>query len=165
MTFKHKLSKRLALLRDAAMVLPAAALLACALRAEMLAILTNVEKVQRDFGKPTAQPLDRVSISEVGALIAENQFSPGSMLPKIEAALDFLATQPAHLIVLDIRMPAMNGIDFLEAYRQIAPIHAPVIMVSALRGIVPENLPTNGTFLSKPFTPSALRNAAAEFLS
>ncbi|HEX8522488.1 MAG TPA: carbamate kinase [Tepidisphaeraceae bacterium] len=60
------------------------------LNADMLAILTNVDQVQKDYGKPTAQSLARLTLTEAVQLKAENQFSPGSMLPKIEAAIYFL---------------------------------------------------------------------------
>jgi carbamate kinase len=66
------------------------AILAAALNADMLAILTNVDQVQKDYGKPTAQSLSKITLTEAQALKADNQFSPGSMLPKIEAAIDFL---------------------------------------------------------------------------
>ncbi|CAN5691229.1 carbamate kinase [soil metagenome] len=67
------------------------AILAAELGADVLIILTNVETVQRDFGKPSAKSLPRITVTEAKTLISEKQFSPGSMLPKIEAAIDFLA--------------------------------------------------------------------------
>jgi carbamate kinase len=70
------------------------ALLAAALNAQRLVILTNVDRVMRDFGKPTAAPIDIMNSDQARALIAAGQFAPGSMLPKIEAAVDFLAASP-----------------------------------------------------------------------
>ena len=67
------------------------AILAAELGADVLVILTNVEQVQRDFGKPSAKSLERLTVAEAKSMITEKQFSPGSMLPKIEAAIDFLA--------------------------------------------------------------------------
>ncbi len=66
------------------------AILAAALNADMLAILTNVDQVEKDYGKLTAQSLARITLREAESLKAQNQFSPGSMLPKIEAAIDYL---------------------------------------------------------------------------
>jgi carbamate kinase len=57
------------------------ALLAAELDADLLAILTNVDQVQKDYGKPTAQSLVRVNVAQLKQLASENQFSPGSMLP------------------------------------------------------------------------------------
>lgn len=68
----------------------ASALLACQLRARRLVILTGVDKVWRDFGKPGAHPIERIGREPMGALLREGQFPPGSMGPKIEAALRFL---------------------------------------------------------------------------
>jgi carbamate kinase len=67
------------------------AMLASELGADLLAILTNVDQVQRDFGKPTAQPLSRLTLDDARSLIAEKQFPAGSMGPKIEAAVQFLS--------------------------------------------------------------------------
>jgi carbamate kinase len=66
------------------------ALLAAELNADLLAILTNVDQVQADYGKPTARPIDRISASEMARLIATGQFPAGSMGPKVDAAVDFL---------------------------------------------------------------------------
>jgi carbamate kinase len=66
------------------------ALLAAELDADLLAILTNVDQVQRDYGKPTALPITRMNPAEARAMIAARQFSPGSMLPKVEAAVEFV---------------------------------------------------------------------------
>ncbi len=66
------------------------AILAADLGADMLAILTSVEQVQRDFGTPTALGIDRLTIAEARTMIAQHQFAPGSMLSKIEASVDFL---------------------------------------------------------------------------
>jgi carbamate kinase len=66
-------------------------LLASELGIDTLAILTGVERVQIDYGTPRARELDRVGVSELEAWQAQGQFPPGSMGPKIEAALRFLA--------------------------------------------------------------------------
>jgi len=83
----------------------AASLLARSLNADKLVISTAVPKVCVDFGKPTQRELDLLSVSEARALAAEGQFAPGSMLPKIQALVDFvqatgregLISDPLHL--------------------------------------------------------------------
>jgi carbamate kinase len=54
------------------------ALLAAELDADLLAIFTNVDQVQLDFGKPQARAIGRLAPPEARALMAEGQFSPGS---------------------------------------------------------------------------------------
>jgi len=68
----------------------AAAMLAAALSADLFVILTGVERVSRDFGKPTETPLPRLDLATARALLAEGQFPPGSMGPKIDAAIRFV---------------------------------------------------------------------------
>jgi carbamate kinase len=68
------------------------AMLASELDADLLAILTNVDQVQRDYGKPTAKALSRITLDEARNLIAEKQFPAGSMGPKVEAAVQFLSS-------------------------------------------------------------------------
>ena len=72
----------------------ASCLLAKDLDADFLIILTAVEKVALNFGKPDETWLDRVSISEAEQYIAEGHFAPGSMLPKVQAAVDFAGSKP-----------------------------------------------------------------------
>ncbi len=69
----------------------ASALLATQLGAERLVILTAVDQVWRDFGTPQAKPLGRCTPAELTELLAAGQFPAGSMKPKIEAALAYLA--------------------------------------------------------------------------
>jgi carbamate kinase len=66
------------------------AILAAELNADLLAILTNVDQVQKDYGKPTAQALSRMTLSKARAMAEQGQFGAGSMLPKVEAGIDFL---------------------------------------------------------------------------
>jgi carbamate kinase len=65
-------------------------LLAAALGADRLVILTGVDRVQRDFGRPTATPIDVMTPAEAERLMAQGQFPAGSMAPKIQAAVDFV---------------------------------------------------------------------------
>ena len=76
-----------------------------------LMILTAVSKVAADFGKPAQRWLDRVSLREMKALHADGQFPPGSMGPKIEAAIRFLEGGGERAIIahLEQAMPALRG--------------------------------------------------------
>ena len=67
----------------------ASARLAELIDADMLIILTAVEKVAINFGKPEVQWLDTLSVADANSFIAQGQFAKGSMLPKVEAALSF----------------------------------------------------------------------------
>ena len=67
------------------------ALLAAEIGAGVLVMLTGVERVALDFGKPSERQIDRMSADEARAHLADGQFPPGSMGPKITAALDYLA--------------------------------------------------------------------------
>ncbi len=83
----------------------AACLLAKQLGADVFMISTAVEKVCLDYNKPAERQLDSMSCSEADGYIAQGQFPPGSMLPKIQALKDFVSTtggvgivtDPAHL--------------------------------------------------------------------
>jgi carbamate kinase len=68
----------------------ASACLAVSLRADTFLFLTGVEKVYRDFGRPSQKPLDSLTVDEAEALLAEGQFGKGSMEPKILAGMKFL---------------------------------------------------------------------------
>ena len=65
-------------------------MLAERLGADTYVILTSVPKVALDFGKPSQRWVDRMTASEAARHLAEGQFPPGSMGPKIESALSFI---------------------------------------------------------------------------
>ncbi|MDR2727337.1 MAG: carbamate kinase, partial [Deltaproteobacteria bacterium] len=69
-----------------------AALLASVIQADFLLILTGVEKVAINFNKPDMQEFDRMTVSEAAGYLAAGQFPPGSMGPKMEAAMRFAAS-------------------------------------------------------------------------
>ena len=64
--------------------------LASELNADFLLILTAVDKVCINFNKPDQKELDEITVEEANKYIAEGQFAKGSMLPKVEACLDFV---------------------------------------------------------------------------
>lgn len=69
----------------------ASELLAEELKADTLLILTSVEKVSLNLGAENEEAIGTISKEEAEKYIAENQFAAGSMLPKIQAGVDFLA--------------------------------------------------------------------------
>ena len=66
-----------------------ASLLAQSMEADMLLILTAVEKVAIRFGKPDQKGLDIITVAEANKYIADGEFAPGSMLPKVQAGIKF----------------------------------------------------------------------------
>lgn len=72
----------------------ASALLAEDLNADLLIILTAVDKVALNFGKPNQSFLDKANIKDLEKYIAEGHFAAGSMLPKIQASLNFVKSKP-----------------------------------------------------------------------
>jgi carbamate kinase len=68
----------------------ASSLLAQKLQAHLLVISTTVEKVFLNFGTPAQKPIDRITLAEARAYIRQGHFAPGSMLPKIQAIVEFL---------------------------------------------------------------------------
>jgi carbamate kinase len=68
----------------------AACLIARQLGAQALLLVTAVERVMLDYGKPTQSGLGTITAGEAARHLAHGQFPPGSMGPKIEAALRFL---------------------------------------------------------------------------
>ncbi len=65
-------------------------LLAKELKAEYLVILTAVQEVKINFGTKNEQNLNKVNIKALRQYVKEGHFAPGSMLPKIEATIDFV---------------------------------------------------------------------------
>jgi len=84
----------------------ASALLGRLIGAEVLVMVTQVEKVCVRFGQPDAKALDVMTVDQANNLLAEGEFPPGSMGPKIESAVSFLAgggqavviTSPEHIL-------------------------------------------------------------------
>ncbi|MDR3020108.1 MAG: carbamate kinase [Treponema sp.] len=87
-----------------------AAKLAKLINADMLIILTAVEKVAINFGKPDQQWLDSLTIADAERYIAENQFAKGSMLPKVQAAMSFVESSPGNVALITLLTKARDGI-------------------------------------------------------
>lgn len=75
--------------------------LATLIKADMFMISTAVEKVAINYNKPNQQWLDKITIAEAKKYIEEGQFAKGSMLPKIQAILQFLESGGKQAIITD----------------------------------------------------------------
>jgi carbamate kinase len=82
----------------------ASSLLARQVGAKTLIILTSVDNVYLDYGKPDQKALQKLSVEEAKAWLADGQFPPGSMGPKIEAAVDFLEHGGKEVIITSPEM-------------------------------------------------------------
>lgn len=89
----------------------ASARLAATIDADMLIILTAVEKVAINFGQPNQQWLDRLSLNDTDRFIAEGHFAKGSMLPKVEAAAAFARSRPGRRALITMLSKAREGIE------------------------------------------------------
>ncbi len=88
----------------------ASCLLAEELDADFLIILTAVEKVAINFGKPEEKWLDELNIETAKQYISEGHFAPGSMLPKVEAAVAFAESKPGRTALITLLEKAKDGI-------------------------------------------------------
>ena len=88
----------------------AAELLAESLDADYLVILTAVEKVAVNFGKPDQRWLDELTPETAGKYVDEGQFAPGSMLPKVQAAVKFAESKPGRSALITLLDRAADGI-------------------------------------------------------
>jgi carbamate kinase len=79
--------------------------------ADLLIILTAVERVALDFGKPQQRWLQRMSVDEARRYMDEGHFAKGSMLPKVQAAVDFAASRPGRSTLITLLAKASDGIE------------------------------------------------------
>ncbi len=90
----------------------AAELLAEQVEADVLMILTEVEKVAINFNKPNQKELEKLTLADAAKYVEEGHFPAGSMLPKVEAAMKFVRTYPnkkAIITSLDKAVEALEG--------------------------------------------------------
>ena len=90
----------------------AAELLAEQVDADILLILTEVEKVAIHYNKPEQKNLSHMTLAEAGRYIEEGHFAAGSMLPKVEAAMKFVRYNPSKKAIitsLDQAVEALEG--------------------------------------------------------
>ena len=88
----------------------ASCVLAQQLDADYLVILTAVEKVAVNFGKPDQQWLDSLTPAQARAYMDQGQFAPGSMLPKVQAAVQFAESKPGRSALITLLEKARDGI-------------------------------------------------------
>jgi carbamate kinase len=79
----------------------ASSLIAQMLRADLFVISTGVEKVALNFNKPDQVLLDQMTLTEARKYMAEGHFAPGSMLPKIGAAVEFIQMGGPMAVITD----------------------------------------------------------------
>ena len=84
--------------------------LAQQLGADCLVILTAVEKVAVHFGKPEQKWLDRLTPDQARIYMDEGHFAPGSMLPKVQAAVQFAESKPGRTALITLLEKAKDGI-------------------------------------------------------
>jgi carbamate kinase len=91
----------------------ASALVGNELDADAMMILTAIDRVRLNFGKPDERPLDRLTVSEAERYLAEGQFPPGSMGPKVQGAINFLKAAKADdaRVVIGPLHEALDAID------------------------------------------------------
>lgn len=81
------------------------------LDADYLIILTAVEKVAINFGKPNQEELREMTVAEAEKYIEEGHFAPGSMLPKVKAAMKFAASKQGRKSLITALEKAEEGIE------------------------------------------------------
>lgn len=85
--------------------------LAQAIDADVFIILTAIEKVAIHFGKPNEQWLDEMTVAEAKQYAADGEFAAGSMLPKVEAAIQFADSKPGRTAIITLLEKAKEGLE------------------------------------------------------
>ncbi len=88
----------------------ASAVIANEINAEILSILTSVDKVSINFGQPNQKDLGEIKLSEIKKYVEDGHFPPGSMGPKIKAAISFLESG-GELVTITSLENASSAID------------------------------------------------------
>ncbi len=88
----------------------ASELLAEQLNADLLIILTAVEKIALNYGRPDEKWLSDITAKEARQYINEGHFAPGSMLPKVEAAVKFAESRKGRTALITLLEKAKEGI-------------------------------------------------------
>jgi carbamate kinase len=86
----------------------ASALLAQQINADKLFILTDIPKVCKNFNTPQQTEIDRLTIAEAKQLLADGQFTEGSMAPKIRAAVNFVENTGKDTIITKTTLLGMD---------------------------------------------------------
>lgn len=88
--------------------------LADLLEADRLVILTSVERVCLNFGTPEEQPLDEMTVEDAKRYVAEGHFGEGTMLPKIQAAIDYIGNSAVRSVLIAKLESALDGVSGLK---------------------------------------------------
>ena len=88
----------------------AAELLAEQVEADVLMILTEVEKVAINYNKPDQKDLSVMTLNDANEYMEEGQFAKGSMLPKVQAAMKFVGAFPGKRAVITSLDKALEGL-------------------------------------------------------
>ena len=93
--------------------------MASVLNFDVMMILTTVSKVYMNFGKPSQYELDEVSLEDLERFFNQGHFMPGSMAPKIEAAIQFLSMGGSRVVISSLAnaLDALNGKTGTQIYR------------------------------------------------
>lgn len=78
----------------------ASATLANLIDADALIMLTAVDRVMIHYNKPNQQAIEQMTIAQAKQYAAEGHFAPGSMLPKVEAAIAFVSSKPGKTAII-----------------------------------------------------------------
>lgn len=89
----------------------AAELLAEEVEADILMILTEVEKVSINFNKPNQEDLSHMTLAEAEQYVEEGHFAPGSMLPKVRAAMKFVEAYPEKKAIITSLSKAVDALE------------------------------------------------------
>ena len=95
----------------------AAECLAREVDADVLIILTAVEKVAIHFGKPAEEWLSELTTEQARKDMADGEFAPGSMLPKVQAAVEFAESREGRMSLITLLEKARDGIAGLTGTR------------------------------------------------
>lgn len=89
----------------------AAAKLAEIIEADVLLILTAVDTVKINYGQDDEQSISQMTLDQARQYIAEGQFAPGSMLPKVEASIKFVSTGGGRQAIITTPEGALAALD------------------------------------------------------
>jgi len=79
--------------------------------ADVLLILTSVSRVALNYGTPQERTMDRMTVEEARRYLAEGHFAPGSMRPKIEAAIQFVESGPGRKTIIAELSQAVQALE------------------------------------------------------
>ena len=89
----------------------AAELLAEQVQADALMILTEVDQVAINFNTPEQKNLAQLTVAEAEQYIKEGHFAPGSMLPKVQAAVKFAKANPGKKAIISSLYKAIDALE------------------------------------------------------